>query len=143
MSKNGLTLSIIKPDAVERNITGKIITKLEDAGLVVVAQKRMLLWLDFVQRFYSEHKERPFYEELCAFMISGPVVVQALTGQGFDVVAKNREVMGATDPAEAALGTIRREYGLSKGKNSVHGSDSAESAAREVSFFFSQGEIFL
>ena len=133
------TLSIIKPDATKRNLTGKIVAKFEEAGLRVVASKRIHLTPAQAGEFYAEHKERGFYGELCAFMASEPVVVQVLEGEG--AIAKNREVMGATDPAQAADGTIRKEFALSKGENSVHGSDSPESAAREIAFFFSGLEL--
>ncbi|MCF8512600.1 MAG: nucleoside-diphosphate kinase [Rhodobacteraceae bacterium] len=133
------TLSIIKPDATKRNLTGKIVAKFEDAGLRVVASKRIHLSDAQAGAFYAEHAARPFYGELCAFMASEPVVVQVLEGEG--AIAKNREVMGATDPAQADAGTIRKEFALSKGENSVHGSDSAESAAREIAFFFSGLEL--
>ena len=133
------TLSIIKPDATKRNLTGKIVAKFEDAGLRVVASKRIHLSDKQAGAFYAEHAARPFYGELCAFMASEPVVVQVLEGEG--AIAKNREVMGATDPAEAAAGTIRKDFALSKGENSVHGSDSPESAAREIAFFFSGLEL--
>ena len=133
------TLSIIKPDATKRNLTGKIVAKFEDAGLRVVASKRIHLSDKQAGAFYAEHAARPFYGELCAFMASEPVVVQVLEGEG--AIAKNREVMGATDPAAADAGTIRKEFALSKGENSVHGSDSAESAAREIAFFFSGLEL--
>ena len=133
------TLSIIKPDATKRNLTGKIVAKFEDAGLRVVASKRVHLSMKQAGEFYAEHKERPFYGELCEFMASEPVVIQVLEGAG--AIAKNREVMGATDPAQAAEGTIRKEFALSKGENSVHGSDSEASAAREIAFFFSGLEL--
>jgi len=133
------TLSIIKPDATKRNLTGKIVVKFEDAGLRVVASKRVHLSMKQAGEFYAEHKERPFYGELCEFMASEPVVIQVLEGAG--AIAKNREVMGATDPAQAAEGTIRKEFALSKGENSVHGSDSEASAAREIAFFFSGLEL--
>ncbi|MEY4304725.1 MAG: hypothetical protein RIT52_900 [Pseudomonadota bacterium] len=133
------TLSIIKPDATKRNLTGKIVAKFEDAGLRVVASKRIHLSDKQAGAFYAEHAARPFYGELCAFMASEPVVVQVLEGEG--AILKNREVMGATDPAAADAGTIRKEFALSKGENSVHGSDSAESAAREIAFFFSGLEL--
>jgi nucleoside-diphosphate kinase len=133
------TLSIIKPDATKRNLTGKIVAKFEDAGLRVVASKRIHLSMKQAGEFYAEHKERPFYGELCEFMASEPVVIQVLEGAG--AIAKNREVMGATDPAQAAEGTIRKEFALSKGENSVHGSDSEASAAREIAFFFSGLEL--
>ncbi|WP_283177837.1 nucleoside-diphosphate kinase [Gemmobacter sp. 24YEA27] len=133
------TFSIIKPDATKRNLTGKIVAKFEEAGLRVVASKRVQLTAAQAGEFYGEHKERPFYGELVSFMISEPVVLQVLEGEG--AIAKNREVMGATDPAAAADGTIRKEFALSKGENSVHGSDSPESAAREIAFFFSGLEL--
>ena len=133
------TLSIIKPDATKRNLTGKIVTKFEDAGLRVVASKRIHLSPAQAGAFYAEHAARPFYGELVEYMASEPVVIQVLEGEG--AIAKNREVMGATDPAEAAAGTIRKDFALSKGENSVHGSDSPESAAREIAFFFSGLEL--
>ena len=133
------TLSIIKPDATKRNLTGKIVTKFEDAGLRVVASKRIHLSPAQAGAFYAEHAARPFYGELVEYMASEPVVIQVLEGEG--AIAKNREVMGATDPAAADAGTIRKEFALSKGENSVHGSDSAESAAREIAFFFSGLEL--
>ena len=133
------TLSIIKPDATKRNLTGKIVSKFEDAGLRVVASKRIHLSPAQAGAFYAEHKERPFYGELVEFMGSEPVVVQVLEGE--NAIAKNREVMGATDPAQADAGTIRKDFALSKGENSVHGSDSPESAAREIAFFFSGLEL--
>ncbi len=133
------TLSILKPDATRRNITGRIITRLEEAGLRIVAQKRLRLTRDQADRFYAVHAERSFYGELCTFMSSGPVVVQVLEGE--DAVARNREVMGATNPANAAEGTIRREFGESIEANSVHGSDSAETAGFEIAFFFGETEI--
>ncbi|MDO5530138.1 MAG: nucleoside-diphosphate kinase [Paracoccus sp. (in: a-proteobacteria)] len=133
------TLSIIKPDATKRNLTGKIVSKFEDAGLRVIASKRVQLSPAQAGAFYAEHSERPFYGELVDFMVSEPVVVQVLEGEG--AIAKNREVMGATDPTEAADGTIRKDFALSKGENSVHGSDSKESAEREIAFFFSGLEL--
>ena len=133
------TLSIIKPDATRRNLTGKINAAFEAAGLRIVAQKRLRLSLERAQGFYAVHEARPFYGELCAFMSSGPVVVQILEGE--DAVAKNRAVMGATNPAEAAPGTIRAEYGESIEANSVHGSDAPETAATEIAFFFEDDEI--
>jgi nucleoside-diphosphate kinase len=133
------TLSIIKPDATKRNLTGKIVAKFEDAGLRVVASKRIHLSTAQAGAFYAEHSERGFYGELCAFMASEPVVVQVLEGES--AIAKNREVMGATDPAQAADGTIRKEFALSKGENSAHGSDSDAAAAREIAFFFSGLEL--
>ncbi len=133
------TLSIIKPDATRRNITGKINARLEEAGLRIVAQKRIRLSRDQAEAFYEVHKERPFYGSLCDFMTSGPVVVQVLEGD--QAVERNREVMGATNPAEAAPGTIRADFAESIEANSAHGSDSAENAAREIAFFFKDGEI--
>jgi len=133
------TLSIIKPDATKRNLTGAINQKIEDAGLRIVAQKRLQLTEEQAQKFYDVHKERPFFGELVEFMISGPVVVQILEAD--DAVAKYREVMGATNPADAAEGTIRAEFAESIGANSVHGSDSAENAAIETAFFCSGIEI--
>ncbi|NNU16877.1 nucleoside-diphosphate kinase [Parvularcula sp. ZS-1/3] len=133
------TLSIIKPDATKRNITGKIIDKFESAGLRVVAQKRIHLSDAQAGDFYAVHKERPFYGDLVSFMTSGPVVVQVLEGE--DAIAKNREVMGATNPSEAAAGTIRAEFAESIEANSVHGSDAPETAAEEIKFFFSDDEI--
>ncbi|MGF1445331.1 MAG: nucleoside-diphosphate kinase [Pikeienuella sp.] len=133
------TFSIIKPDATKRNLTGKINAMLEEAGLRIVAQKRILMTLEQAQKFYEVHRERPFFGELTEFMVSGPVVVQVLEGE--DAVAKNREVMGATNPAEAAEGTIRKAFALSIGENSVHGSDSEENAAIEMAYFFSGTEI--
>ena len=133
------TLSIIKPDATNRNLTGAICAKLEQAGLRIVAQKRIRLSRDEAGQFYAVHRERPFYDELCQFMSSAPVVVQVLEGE--NAVAKNREVMGATNPEQAAAGTIRKEFALSIGENSVHGSDSDENARGEIAFFFSGLEI--
>jgi len=133
------TLSIIKPDATRRNLTGKINAKFEDAGLRIIAQKRIHLSKVEAGHFYAVHKERPFYDELCEFMASAPVVVQVLEGEA--AIVKNREVMGATDPAEAAEGTIRKDFALSKGENSVHGSDAPDTAAEEIAFFFSELEI--
>lgn len=133
------TFSIIKPDATKRNLTGKIVAKFEDAGLRIVASKRIQLTLAQAQQFYGVHSERPFFGELCEFMISEPIVVQVLEGE--DAIAKNREVMGATNPAEAADGTIRKEFALSIGENSVHGSDAPETAAEEIAFFFSGLEL--
>ena len=133
------TLSIIKPDATRRNVTGKINAAFEAAGLRIVAQKRLRLTLERAQAFYAVHAARPFYDDLCAFMTSGPVVAQVLEGE--NAIAKNREVMGATNPAEAAPGTIRALYAESLEANSVHGSDAPETAATEISFFFSEDEI--
>jgi nucleoside-diphosphate kinase len=133
------TFSIIKPDATKRNLTGQIVAKFEEAGLRVVASKRIHLSKAQAGAFYAVHKERPFYDELCEFMASEPIVVQVLEGE--DAIAKNREVMGATNPAEAAPGTIRKEFALSIGENSVHGSDAPETAAEEIAFFFSGLEL--
>ena len=133
------TLSIIKPDATRRNLTGAINQRFEESGLRIVAQKRMHLTEGLAVRFYAVHAERPFYRSLVDFMCSGPVVVQVLEGE--DAVAKNREVMGATDPAKAAPGTIRKDFAESIEANSVHGSDSPENAAQEIAFFFSESEI--
>lgn len=133
------TLSIIKPDATRRNLTGKINAMLEDAGLRIVAQKRIRLSEKQAKAFYEVHKERPFYNDLVAFMTSGPVVVQVLEGE--NAVERNREVMGATNPKDAKPGTIRKTYAENIEANSVHGSDSAENAAREVAFFFTEDEI--
>ena len=133
------TLSIIKPDATKRNLTGKINSKLEEAGLRIIAQKRIHLSKAQAGVFYEVHAERPFYDELCEFMASEPVVVQVLEGKG--AILKNREVMGATNPAEAAPGTIRAEFAESVGENSVHGSDAPETAAVEISYFFAGLEL--
>jgi nucleoside-diphosphate kinase len=133
------TLSIIKPDATRRNLTGAINKRFEDNGLRIVAQKRMLLSKEQAEQFYAVHKERPFYQDLVTFMTSGPVIVQVL--QGDNAVTKNREIMGATNPAEAAEGTIRKDFAESIEANSVHGSDSPENAVMEINFFFSQIEI--
>lgn len=133
------TFSIIKPDATKRNLTGAIAAKFEEAGLRIVASKRIQLTLAQAQQFYGVHKDRPFFGELCEFMISEPIVVQVLEGE--NAILKNREVMGATNPADAAPGTIRKEYALSIGENSVHGSDAPETAAEEIAFFFSGLEL--
>ena len=133
------TLSIIKPDATARNITGKIVDKLESAGLRVVAQKRIRMTRRQAEDFYAIHRERPFYGELVAFMSSGPVVVQVLEGE--DAIARNREVMGATNPKDAAPGTIRAEFARSVGENAVHGSDGPDTAKEEIAFFFKEEEI--
>ena len=133
------TFSIIKPDATRRNITGKIIDRLESAGLRVVGQKRIHMTKEQAEGFYAVHKERPFYNDLVSFMMSGPVVVQVLEGE--DAIAKNREVMGATNPKEAAPGTIRADFAENIEANSVHGSDGPDTAKTEIAFFFSDGEI--
>ncbi|MEK9965085.1 MAG: nucleoside-diphosphate kinase [Alphaproteobacteria bacterium] len=133
------TFSIIKPDATKRNITGKIIAKFEDAGLRVVAQRRIHMTREQAEAFYGVHRERPFFNDLVAFMTSGPVVVQVLEGE--NAIARNREIMGATNPAEADEGTIRKEFAESIEANSVHGSDAPETAAEEIAFFFDESEI--
>lgn len=133
------TLSIIKPDATKKNITGKINQKFEDAGLRIIAQKRLWLSKDQAKAFYAVHAARPFYDELTTFMSSGPVVVQVLEGE--NAIAKNREIMGATNPANAEAGTIRKEFADSIGENAVHGSDAPETAAQEIPFFFSGLEL--
>jgi nucleoside-diphosphate kinase len=133
------TLSIIKPDATRRNLTGKINAKFEEAGLRIIAQKRIRLSQEQAEQFYAVHRERPFFGELTQFMASGPVVVQVLEGEG--AVLKNREVMGATNPKDAAPGTIRAEFAESVGENSVHGSDAPETAAQEIAFFFAGIEL--
>ncbi|MDB9919619.1 nucleoside-diphosphate kinase [Amylibacter sp.] len=133
------TFSIIKPDATKRNLVGQIVAKFEEGGLRIVAQKRIQLTLAQAQEFYGVHSERPFFGELCEFMISEPIVVQVLEGDS--AILRNREIMGATNPAEADAGTIRKEFALSIGENSVHGSDAPETAAEEISFFFSGLEL--
>ena len=133
------TFSMIKPDATRRNLTGAINDRFEKAGLKIVAQKRLQLTKDTAGRFYAVHAARPFYNDLVGFMSSGPVVVQVLEGEG--AVAKNRDIMGATNPANAAPGTIRKDFAESIEANSVHGSDSPETAAQEIAFFFSEMEI--
>ena len=133
------TLSIIKPDAVERNLIGKINTKFESAGLKIVASKMLQLSEKNAQDFYAVHNQRPFFKDLVKFMTSGPVLIQVLKGE--NAVAKNRDIMGATNPANAEAGTIRKEFALSIEANSVHGSDSLENANNEIAFFFAQTEI--
>ena len=133
------TFSILKPDATERNLTGAINAIIEKAGLRIVAQKRVRISREQAEKFYSVHRERPFFRELVEFMISGPVVVQVLEGE--KAIARYREVMGATDPAKAADGTIRKIHARSIGENSVHGSDAPDTAVREISQFFSDNEI--
>ncbi len=133
------TLSMIKPDATARNLTGKILAKLEDSGLRVIAQKRVQWSVAQARKFYEVHEQRPFYDDLVAFMTSGPIVMQVLEGEG--AVAKNREVMGATDPQEAETGTIRAEFAENIERNSVHGSDSVENAAAEIGLCFEESEI--
>ena len=133
------TFSIIKPDATKRNLTGKIIDRFESNGLRVIASKRLLMSREQAEGFYAVHKERPFFVELVSFMISGPVVVQVLEGE--NAIAKNREIMGATNPADADEGTIRKDFAESIEANSVHGSDAPETAAEEIKFFFSDDDI--
>lgn len=133
------TLSIIKPDATRRNLTGAINERFEKNGLRIVAQKRLHLTRAQVEGFYAVHRERSFFDSLCDFMVSGPVVVQVLEGK--DAVAKNREIMGATNPANADDGTVRKDFAESIEANSVHGSDSPENAATEIAYFFSELEI--
>ena len=133
------TLSIIKPDAVAKNVTGQINSRFEAAGLQIVAQKMLRLSDEVAGGFYAEHKERPFYPDLVAFMTSGPVVVQVLEGEG--AILKNRELMGATNPAEADAGTIRADFAKSIDANAVHGSDAPASAAREIAYFFAASDL--
>ncbi len=133
------TFSIIKPDATARNLTGAINAMIEQAGLRIIAQKRVLITKDQAEAFYAVHKERPFFRELVDFMISGPVVVQVL--QGDNAILRYRDIMGATDPAKAAVGTIRKSHAKSIGENSVHGSDAPETAVKEIAQFFSENEI--
>lgn len=133
------TFSIIKPDATRRNLTGKINAKFEDAGLRIVAQKRIKMSRQQAEGFYAVHKERPFFNDLCSFMVSGPVVIQVLEGE--NAVLKNREIMGATNPANADAGTIRKEFAESIEANSVHGSDSLDNAKIEIAYFFKPEEI--
>ncbi len=133
------TFSIIKPDATERNITGLVNAKIEEAGLRIIAQKRLRLSKEQAGGFYAVHKERPFYNDLVEFMMSGPVVVQVLEGE--NAIVRYREIMGATNPAEADAGTIRAEYAKSIDANTVHGSDAPETAVEEIAFFFAEDEI--
>ncbi|MDC0110517.1 nucleoside-diphosphate kinase [Alphaproteobacteria bacterium] len=135
------TLSIIKPDATKRNLTGLINAKFEKAGLRIIAQKRLHMSETMAQRFYEVHKDRPFYNDLVEFMISGPVIIQVLRGE--NAVLLNRTLMGATNPAEADEGTIRKEFAESIEANSVHGSDSSDNAINEISFFFAKIELFI
>ena len=134
------TLSIIKPDATSRNITGQVNSIIENSGLKIIGQKRIKLTKETAGKFYEVHKESPFFQDLVSFMVSGPVIVQVLKGE--NAVALYRKVMGATNPQEAEVGTIRKEFALSIEANSVHGSDSIENAKKEISFFFSETEIF-
>ena len=133
------TLSIIKPDATERNITGRIVAKLEGAGLRVIAQKRVWWKKKDARKFYDIHKDQTFYRDLITFMTSGPMVLQVLEGD--NAIARNREVMGATNPVDAEPGTIRKEFGINMQRNSVHGSDSVETATREIALCFKKAEI--
>ena len=133
------TFSILKPDATRRNLTGKINAKFEEAGLRIVAQKRIQMTREQAEGFYAVHKARPFFNDLCSFMVSGPVVVQVLEGD--NAVSRNREIMGATNPANADAGTIRKEFAESIEANSVHGSDSLENAGIEIGYFFKDSEI--
>ena len=135
------TLSIVKPDAVARNLIGQIYSRFENNGLSIVAAKMLRLSQEQAEGFYAEHDGRPFYEDLVAYMTSGPVVVQALEGEG--AIARNRELMGATNPQDAAPGTIRADFAESVEANAVHGSDSPEAAAREIGFFFDPAEVCL
>ena len=135
------TLSIIKPDATKRNLTGLINAKFEKAGLKIIAQKRLHMTERMAQKFYEVHKDRPFYNDLVQFMISGPVIIQVLRGE--NAVLLNRTLMGATNPAEADEGTIRKEFAESIEANSVHGSDSSDNAINEISFFFAKIELFI
>tara|TARA_B100000405_G_scaffold293713_1_gene246192 strand:- start:600 stop:1013 length:414 start_codon:yes stop_codon:yes gene_type:complete len=134
------TLSIIKPDAVAKNVLGKILDRFESAGLKIIAIKMLHLDKDMAEGFYAEHKGKPFFDKLINFMTSGPVVVQVLSGE--DAIKTNRELMGNTNPEEAAQGTIRSDFAESIDANAVHGSDSSESAEREISYFFNESEIF-
>jgi len=133
------TFSIVKPDAVAKNVIGEIVSRFEKAGLTIVASKMLQLSPEQAEGFYAVHKERPFYKDLVAYMISGPVVVQVLEGE--NAILKNRELMGATNPAEAAAGTIRADFAESIEKNAVHGSDAIETAKEEIAYFFSEDEI--
>jgi nucleoside-diphosphate kinase len=133
------TFSIIKPDATARNLTGQIIARFEEAGLRIVASKRIHMTREQAEGFYAVHKERPFFNDLVSFMISGPVVVQVLEGN--NAIARNREIMGATNPSDADAGTIRKDFAESIEANSVHGSDAPETAAEEIKFFFTDSEI--
>jgi nucleoside-diphosphate kinase len=133
------TLSIIKPDATKRNITGKIISCFEESGLNIIAQKKILLTKERAEGFYSVHSDKPFFADLVNFMTSAPIIVQVLEGE--NAILKNREIMGATNPEEAEEGTIRKQFALSIEANSVHGSDSAETAIEEINYFFEESEI--
>lgn len=133
------TLSIVKPDAVAKNLIGDICSRFEHAGLRIIAAKMMRLQEDKARGFYAEHRERPFFAELVEFMTSGPIVVQVLEGE--NAIARNRDLMGATNPAEAAAGTVRRDFAESVGRNAVHGSDSPAAAEREIAYFFAPDDI--
>jgi len=133
------TLSIVKPDVTRRNLTGAVIDRLEKGGLRIIAQKRIRMTPEMAGNFYDVHRGKPFFEGLVAYMITGPMIVQVLEGE--NAIARNREVMGATNPEKADAGTIRKDFALSITENSVHGSDSPENAAREISFFFAATEI--
>ena len=133
------TLSIIKPDATKRNITGKIISCFEESGLNIIAQKKILLTKERAEGFYSVHSDKPFFADLVSFMTSAPIIVQVLEGE--NAILKNREIMGATNPEEAEEGTIRKQFALSIEANSVHGSDSAETAIEEINYFYQESEI--
>ena len=133
------TLSIIKPDATARNITGKINAMIEEAGLRIIAQRLIRISLEQIRKFYAVHSERPFFNDLCEYMSSGAVVVQVLEGE--NAIARYRDLMGATDPAKAAEGAIRKAYGIDKQANSLHGSDSPETAMQEIHFFFAERDI--
>ena len=135
-----LTLSIIKPDAVKRNLTGSINSMIEKKGFKIVAQKMIWLSIEDAKNFYGIHAERSFFKDLCEYMISGPIIIQVLEGE--NVISSYRELMGATNPANAETETIRKEFGLSVEENSVHGSDSADNAKKEIDFFFSKREVF-
>ena len=133
------TFSIIKPDATKRNITGKIISCFEESGLNIIAQKKILLTKERAEGFYSVHSDKPFFADLVSFMTSAPIIIQVLEGE--NAILKNREIMGATNPEEAEEGTIRKQFALSIEANSVHGSDSAETAIEEINYFFDESEI--
>ena len=137
--KKERTLSILKPDVTERDLTGKVNTRFEESGLCIIAQKRIKITYEQATKFYAVHKDRPFFKEICTLLSSGPIVVQVLEGE--NAILKNRELMGATNPENAAPGTIRKDFALSIEKNSVHGSDSSQTACEEINFFFNSLEI--